>query len=177
MIDSYSYPADQFILIGRVAKAHGLKGEVKFHPFSGEADNINQYRRLVLVNKTGRKSLPLDIKKSRVAGKAAIIHIDGIESREKAEEIYGMGVLIYKEDLPNLDKNEFYYHDLIGLPVQTTDGTLLGKVIRIFSNGAQEVMEIRKSGHHHLIPVVQDIVIHHDEEKIIIAPPPGLLDL
>ncbi len=177
MTDFFSFPADKFILIGKVVKAHGLKGEVKIHSFSGQPGHFNNYQRLILVDTDGRLSSSLEIIKYRVTGKSAIIQRDGIDDRNQAERICSMGVLINKSDLPNLRNNEFYYHELIGLPVQTKDGKQLGKVDNIFSNGAQEIMEIKGEGEHYLIPVVQDVIIDLDTDKIIIAPPPGLLDM
>lgn len=177
MTDSFSFPADIFILIGKVAKAHGLKGEIKIHPFSGQPGNIGDYQKVVLVDKAGRLSSPLAVKKSRAAGKIAIVQLDGIDDRNQAEHVCSMGVLIYKTDLPQLESNEFYYHELIGLSVQTEDGKLLGKVDNIFSNGAQEIMEIKGKGQHYLVPVIQGVILNHDKNKIIIAPPPGLLDI
>jgi len=177
MTDFFPFPADKFILIGKVVKAHGLRGEIKIHSFSGQPAHFNNYQRLVLVDTNGRLTSALEIIKCRVTGKTAIVQLDGIDDRNQAERICSMGVLIDKTDLPNLTNNEFYYHELIGLPVQTEDGKQLGKVDNIFSNGAQEIMEIKGEGEHYLIPVVQDVIIDLDTDKIIIAPPPGLLDM
>jgi len=177
MIDSFSFPAEKFILIGKVVKAHGLRGEIKIHSFSGQPANLSNYKQLVLVDKDGHLSPPLQIKKSRAVGKIGIVQLANIDNRTQAERICSMGVLIDKKELPQLNGNEFYYHELIDLPVQTEDGRLLGKVINIFFNGAQEIMEIRGKGQHYLIPVIQDVIVYRDKNKIIIAPPPGLLDI
>ncbi len=177
MAKEYSFPADIYLLIGKVGKAHGLKGEISINPFSRQPDNIDHYSHLILVDEDGHLSHPLKIIKSRVARNVSIVQFEGIEDRNQAEQIRSMGVLVNKADLPELEQNEFYCNDLIGLNVQTDEGKQLGKVTNIFSNGAQEVIEIHGNGRHYMIPIIKDVITHQDNNKIIIVPPPGLLDM
>lgn len=177
MTDSFSFPANTFILVGKVVKPHGLQGEIKIFSFSGQPDNFDGYKRLQFVDFSGHISPPYRVAKSRVSGKVVIVKLDGISDREKADAICSMGVLVHKADLPRLDSNEFYYHEFIGLSVQTEDGKKLGEIDNIFFNGGQEIMEIQGEGQHYLVPLLDELIINQDKNKIIIAPPPGLLDI
>ncbi len=177
MSDSYSFPEEEYILIGKVIKAHGLRGEIKINPFSGQPTNLNHYPKLVLVNKEGQLSSNLAVQKSRATGKITIVKLAEVDDRNGAEKLCGMGVLIHKDDLPQLGENEFYYHQFINLTVKTDKGIELGIVSNIFSNGAQDIMEIEGTDRQYLVPILKDIIVSHDDNCIIIAPPPGLLDL
>lgn len=176
MADDFSYPKDTFILIGKVAKVHGLKGEIKVYPYSEQPENIKAYKNLVLVAKDGKRSNPIKIVQSRVQKKLAIVRLDSIKSREQAEALIGFGVLLDKAELPAIDKNSYYWQDIIGKNAITETGSLLGKVESLFNNGAQDILVIA-GDEEYLIPVTKEILIDISEEDIVINPPPGLLDI
>ena len=129
----YVYPEDKYILIGAVTKAHGMRGEVKILCFSGEPEQVSDYKSVVLISRKGALSPVLAIKKTRPQGKVAITLLETVLDRNGSEAIEGMGVLLNREDLPEVDDDEYYWHQLIGKPVVDTDGTLLGKIDNIFS--------------------------------------------
>lgn len=174
----YVYPEDKYILIGTITKAHGMRGEVKILCFSGEPEQISDYENLVLVDRKGTLSPVLAVKKARPQGKIAITLFDTISDRNGSESVEGAGVLIHKDDLPEIDEDEYYWHQVIGKSVVNTSGDVLGKVDSIFSNGAQDIMVLKKRrGHDVMIPIVADIVLDTDGEQVVIDPPVGLLDM
>ena len=177
MTDDFHYPADSFILIGKVIVPHGLKGEIKIFSFAGQPENIQHYKKLILVSPSGKLSQPYSVEKCRVKGKSAIVHLASISDRNSAEAITGMGVLILKEDLPQPGEDEFYLSQLEGLTVVTVDGLSLGTVTSIMSNGAQDLLVVQDKDEEYLIPILDSIIIQRDAEKIVIAPPPGLLEI
>lgn len=177
MTDDFHYPADSYILIGKVIVPHGLKGEIKIFSFAGQPENIQHYKNLVLVSPSGILSQPYSVNKCRVKGKSAIVHLASINDRNSAEAITGMGVLILKEDLPQPGEDEFYLRQLEGLTVVTVDGLCLGTVTSIMSNGAQDLLVVQDKDEEYLIPILDSIIIQRDAEKIVIAPPPGLLEI
>jgi len=173
----YSYPDEDFLLLGKVAKAHGMRGQVKIFPFSGQPENIEGYRELVLVGSTGRLSPPLAVLSCRVQGKMVITTLASINSRDKAEHIEGMGVLLARKDLPEPAENEFYYHQYIGKRVRDIREQNIGKIRTVFSNGMQDIMVIDSGSREILVPVSETIIIREAADEIIIDPPPGLLEL
>jgi 16S rRNA processing protein RimM len=177
MTDDFLYPAASHLLIGKVLEPHGLKGEVKIFSFAGQPENIQHYKKLVLVTPSGQLSPPYSMVKCRIKGKSAIVQLSSVRDRNGAEAITGMGVLILKEDLPQPGKDEFYLYPMEGLPVVTTQGRRLGTVTHIFSNGAQDLLVVQDNDEEYLIPILDTIIIHRDAEKIIIEPPPGLLEI
>lgn len=177
MADVFPFPDDTFVLIGKIAKPHGLRGEVKLHAFSDEPETLLQYSRVVLVDNSGRLSSVLKIERSRLQGKTAVFKLETVDDRDGAEAIYGNGILLDKKDLPAVEEDEYYWHQLNNLPVFTDAGVELGKVSTIFSNGAQDIMVVKDRHHEYLIPFLDTIVKEYSKERIVVDPPPGLLEI
>lgn len=180
MTTDFNYPVATHLLIGKSIAAQGLRGEVVIASFSGQPENMRDYRRLFFVSAQGILSGPFAIDKYRVKGKTAIVQLAAITERNAAETLVGQGVLIYKDDLPTPGADEFYVYQWEGLTVVTDQGRELGTVKTIFSNGAQEILVVKGqavTSEEFLIPVMKDIILHQDGQKIVIAPPPGLLEM
>lgn len=177
MQHQYSYPEDRYILIGTVVKPQGLHGEVSIHAFSGQPENLNNYKSLYLVDKAGEISPRLKIESLRIQKGKAIVLFDRVGDRSFAEKLVGMGVLLNRDDLPALADDEFYWHQLSGCDVYTVDGQHLGTLTTVFSNGAQDVMVIQENDQEFLIPLTPSLIVEQNKEKLVIDPPPGLLEI
>lgn len=173
----YQYPEDRYILIGTVTRAQGLHGEVSIHALSGQPGNFREYPRLFLVDSSGELSPELLVTAFRVQKGKAVIRFDRVTDRTHAEKLAGMGVLLAKADLPELADDEFYYHQLTGLPVRTTAGQSLGTIHTVFSNGAQDVMMIIGDDNEYLVPLTAGMITEQNSEEVVIDPPPGLLEI
>lgn len=174
---NYTFSEETYVLIGSVSKAHGMKGEVKIYAYSEQPENISNYQKVFLIDRNGKISPQLKIEKSRPQGKMAITFLETINNRDRAEQIEGMGVLLLKEDLPDVAQDEYYWYQLIGKEVVDPTGNVLGHVKELFSNGAQDILVISTDDNDMLIPLVEDIVLGTSDEQIVIDPPPGLIDL
>ena len=84
-----------------------------------------------------------------------------------------------KSDFPELDSNEYYWHQLKGSVVMTETGQELGTVTKLFNTTAHDIMVVTGAGHEFMIPLQGDIIREIDAQggKIIISPPPGLLEI
>ena len=177
MAENYSYPAGEYVLLGKVAKAHGLRGEVKIFSFSGQPENFHGYKEIVLVDTSGKLSIPLVIENVRIQGKTAIAKLTSVNSRERAEEIEGMGVLLAENLLPETAEGEYYWYQYEGKAVLDLNGQTIGRVESLFFNGAQDVLVVKSGKEEILIPVTKSIIVRETAEGLIVNPPPGLLDL
>lgn len=177
MTEDYSYPTDKYVLLGKVAKAHGLRGEVKIFSFSGQPENFCGYKEVILVNSSGNLSPAFTVEKFRVQGKTVIVRLASVNSRDKAEEIEGMGVLLAKNLLPDTTEDEFYWYEYEGKLVSDQNGRTIGRVQSLFNNGAQDIMVVKSAKGEFLIPVTKSIIVRETTEELIVNPPPGLLDL
>jgi 16S rRNA processing protein RimM len=177
MKQDYSFPTEDFLFLGKITKAHGMRGEVKISPCSGQPVNIKAYKELVLVDTKGKLTAPLAVLSCKIQGKTAIARLDSIADRNQAEGVEGLGVLIAKKHLPELTEGEFYWHQYIGKTVTDLNKRDIGKIETIFSNGTQDIMVIRAGEQEILVPISKTIVVKEGAEKITINPPPGLLEL
>lgn len=174
---SFPFDPETYLLIGKVTKAHGLRGELKVYPFSQQPENFKQYKEVFLVHENGKMSPPLAVRKSRQQGNLVIALLDSVSDRTAAEMVVGMGILVLKSAVKPVGQDEFLWFQLIGLPVKTEDGTLCGTVEDIFSNGAQDLLVVHNGDAEYLIPILEDFIVRHDEHEVVIAPPPGLLEI
>lgn len=177
MEEEYRFPTDLYLLLGRVTKAHGLRGEVKLFLHSGQPENLGEYRELHLVDRRGLINGPFAVLRHRLQGKGAIVLLKTIDDRSRAEEIEGRGVLLAKSLLPELDTDEYYWHRLLGKTVVDGQGKSVGTIERLFHNGAQDVLVITAGKREILIPMTKSIVIGETETTVIVDPPSGLLEL
>lgn len=176
MVADFTFSED-YVLVAKIAGPHGLKGDLKLQCFSDSIETMLEYSRLFLVDIQGHLSPALQIQKCRLQGKTVVIKLEGIDDRNKAEELHGKGVLVRKEDLPALAEDEYYWYQLLHLPVTTAEGQKLGVIDSIFSNGAQDVMVVKDGNTELLVPIVDSIIKEHTKTGVVITPPPGLLEI
>jgi 16S rRNA processing protein RimM len=167
------------ILVGKIIKSHGLKGEVKALPFSGCPENFNNYPGVVLVDPDSGVARSYTISRSRGQADFVILMLEGVTNRDDADLLAGRQLWIDKGNFPKLAPGEYYWFELEGMRVYTVDGRELGVVTSIFNNRAQDVLVVTGGEREFLIPVIEEIVRRRDDKKriLVVAPMPGLLDL
>ena len=77
--------AGKCILLGKITRPHGIRGEVKVHPFSGQPGNFLEYREILLGAEGQEERIPYRVEQSRVQGRLAVLRLDGSDRRAKAE--------------------------------------------------------------------------------------------
>jgi len=168
---------DSVVRIGYVARPHGVRGGLRIALDNPQSETLETTRRLLLDNGAERRAYT--IIKAAPAGRGGLrIELYGIATREAAEALQGAVVLIATADLPPESAGEFYTYRAIGCEVYTTDGSLIGKVSRIFPTGANDVLVIDHDGSEVLVPVIADVIkqLDLDRRVITIEALPGLLD-
>ncbi|HAJ45322.1 MAG TPA: 16S rRNA processing protein RimM [Alphaproteobacteria bacterium] len=126
------------ILIGRIAAAHGLRGEVKLLCFAADPLAIARYGALMAGD--GRS---LVLAAARQAGDHLIASFKGVADRTTAEALRGVELYVARAQLPPPEEDEYYLADLIGCSVCGPDGTLAGEVVGVPSFGAGDILDIR----------------------------------
>lgn len=153
----------QFIVVGKVSAAFGVKGWLKIQSFTDPADNILHFKPWYL--QTREHDHPWKIVKvlgGRAHGKQVVVQLEGIHDRNQAELIRGLDIAIKREQLPDTEGDGFYWIDLVGLKVTNRDGVLLGVVESILETGANDVLVVR-GDKERLIPyVVEQFVLDID---------------
>jgi len=131
--------SDALLMVGRVAGAFGIKGEVRITTFTADPLALVDYK--TLLREDGSTGLTLT--GGRVAKGGVVVRAQEIETREQAEAARGLRLYIPRELLPDTeDEDEFYVADLVGLDVVGVDGEALGRVKSVHDFGAGDLLEI-----------------------------------
>jgi 16S rRNA processing protein RimM len=130
--------SERMILVGRVAGAFGVRGEVRITPYTAEPDALLAYRELA--DEGGTPVLTL--LSGRVAGDSLVARARDVETREAAEALRGLRLFIPRSRLPKAEDDEFYLADLIGLAAVAPGGETLGEVKSVQNFGAGDLLEI-----------------------------------
>jgi 16S rRNA processing protein RimM len=130
------------ILVGRVAGAFGVKGEVRITTFTAEPMALVGYRDLK--REDGAPALTLT--GGRAAKGGIIVRAREVETREQAEALRGLKLYIPRDVLPEPEEDEFYVTDLIGLAVETPAGEPLGRIKEVRDFGAGDLLEVQPEG-------------------------------
>ena len=164
------------ILLGRIAGAHGIRGEVLVHTFTEAPENIGAYG--ALSDASGARQFKLRI--VRVTPKGVIARVAGIDDRNAAETLKGIELYVDRARLPAAADGEFYYADLVGLTVVDTEGKMLGNIAAVQNFGAGDLLEIRLSGSSktELVPFRDAFVPEVDlaAHRVVVVLPSASLD-
>ncbi|GBE13627.1 ribosome maturation factor RimM [bacterium BMS3Bbin14] len=169
--------AGEYVLIGKVAKPHGIKGEIKVYPYSGQQDNFLGYKKIFLAAGEDGVRIPYTVESSRVQGKLALLRLSGVSTRNDAEGLIGSAVWLRRRDLPGLKKGEYYWSDLVGKRAVTDEGRELGLVKSVMTTAAHDILTVTDHGHEYLIPLAGGFLVRLDENEVVLNLPPGLLEI
>jgi 16S rRNA processing protein RimM len=166
------------VTVGRIGRAHGIKGEVGIDVRTDEPDR--RFADGATVVTDAKVSRTLTIASSRWHSGKLLVKFAEVPDRTAAEQLRNL-VIQYEidEDERPEDPEEYYDRDLIGLAVRTTDGAEVGEVTDVVHLPAQDLLEIRRTaGNLVLVPMVEELVpeIDIDKRYVVVADRPGLLD-
>lgn len=151
--------SEEFIPVGKISGAFGVKGWVKVYSFTDPRTNILQYSPLFL----SRQGEWIEIKVSggHLQGKGVVMGIANVTDRDQVQPLIGAELAIRKDQLEPIEEDEFYWADLVGLKVENLDGEQLGEVDHLLETGANDVLVVKAAGldKDRLIPFVLDEVV------------------
>lgn len=134
--------AKRQVLLGHIAGAHGIRGEVLIKSHTAEPEGIGAYG--PLTDETGTRTFTLRV--VRVTAKGVIARIAGVCDRTAAETLSGLRLYVDRDRLPAAADGEFYHEDLIGLEARDANGDGIGEVVGVHCYGAGDLLEIRMPG-------------------------------
>ena len=168
------------MILGEITGHHGVKGWVKVKSYTRPIEQIFDYREWYLSEKKSIRIKsnwvsparlgPLKLKFSQQKGKVLLACFSGVESRSDAADLVGKMIEVPQEALPELEKGEYYWSQLIGLQVDNTEGIQLGRVDHLLETGANDVLVVTNVGAdgeavERLLPWIEDVVISVDLEQ------------
>ena len=172
---------DETYQLGYLIKTHGLRGQMVAH---FDVDDVSAYTKLKTVYLTlagaPTKLVEHQIEKVQPqSGNKVLLKLRGIERIEDAEPLRGSQLHLPLTALPELEEDQFYFHDVIGFTV--VDETLgpLGTVENFYELPQQDMLAMSYQGQEVLIPVVDELISHadHAKKEIYVNLPDGLLDV
>lgn len=148
------------ISVGKIVNVRGLRGEIKVLPHTNVE---NMFEKLKSVNISGAEYKIVSVK--HIKNCVALL-LETVDTIEKATDLVGNELFVKEENMPKLEKGDYYLKDLIGLEVTDVTEGALGKLTNVFFTGANDVYEITaKDGKTSLIPAVFEFIKEIDIDK------------
>jgi 16S rRNA processing protein RimM len=165
-------------LVGRIARAHGLRGQVIVNLDTDFPETRFQPGAELFIERGGA-TIALRLTTVRFHGDRPIVGIEGVTTIDDAEALAGSELRVPADRLFPLPAGSFYRHDLVGCRVETRDGQAVGTVSGVEGTMAGSRLVIDGARGEILIPLANDIctTIDVDGKRIVVEPPEGLLDL
>jgi 16S rRNA processing protein RimM len=172
------------LVVGQVSKVHGTKGEVFVWPLTDRPEEVlGPGRQLLSGDEDGALAAAeaaLVVERSRSFKRGFLVKFEGVQTREDAEALGRRYLLVPAAELAPLEEGEVFYHQLLGLLVETEAGEVVGRVREVFETEPAHLLEVKaETGKVHLIPFAERLIVELDVEagRLVIRPPPGLLEL
>lgn len=152
-----------FISIGKIVGSHGIQGAVKVYSYA-ESFSVFKTGITVLVKNPDDSTIKdYRIKWSAPHSRFVLLLFEGIDSRVPADNLKGFELFINKADLPELEKDTYYWNDVIGLLVYSSDDNYIGRVESIIQTGANDIyIVVDEKNNEVLIPAIESVVLHID---------------
>lgn len=168
-------PSQTLILVGRVAGAFGVRGEVRIAAYTEDPLTLTKFK--VLTRQDGSPALTLTT--ARAAKDGVVARCVGIDTKDAADALRGLRLYVPRSTLPEPDEDEFYLADLIGLAVRhVATNDLIGKIKSVQNFGADDLLEITPAlgGQTWYLPFTRAAVPEVKiAEGLVLVDPPALV--
>jgi 16S rRNA processing protein RimM len=177
-VDADRQDWDAMALVGRIARAHGNRGDVIVNPESDFPEARFRPGSVLTIRRGGRVE-HLTIETARLQQGRPVLHFAGVDSMDAAEALAGLELKVAADALTALGDGQYYRHDLVGCRVETRSGTIVGTVQRVEGDAGQDRLVVEGPRGEVLIPMAAEICVRIDvgAAVIVIDPPAGLLEL
>ena len=174
--------APEFLIVGRVRKAHGVRGELVVEPITDTPEDVFAPGRRVLAG-THDGDIDKDRRELRVAavrpmGDGLLVTFEGISDRTTADQWRGRYFLLPVGEVPAPDESEVYVHELRGMDVVLVSGEHIGTVAEVYQLPQGLAIDVQRARGTVMIPFSEQAVTSVDRNGRVITvdPPAGLLD-
>ena len=169
--------SDKYLQVGAITSTHGIKGEVKVFPTTDDASRYDELDEVFL--DTGKELMPLHIAGVKYFKQYVIVKFKEFKDINEIEPYKGKNIYVDREHAVDLDEDEYFVADLLGLKVVTDEGEDFGELTDVLFTKANDVYTVtRPDGKEVLIPAIEECIldIDLDKEVMTIHIMPGLLD-
>lgn len=164
------------VVVGRIARPHGLRGEVLVHPET-DFPELRFAEGASLFARRGAVVVRLEIDRARAHAGRPLIGFRGLDTLDAVEALGRSDLRIPEADLAPLPDGEYYWYQFVGAPVTTEAGDEVGRVVRVEPTGGAGVLIVQRGDEEVQIPLSPVLCPVLQPDRIVVRPPEGLLDL
>ena len=146
-----------FVLIAKIGKTRGLKGEFFLRSFAEKFETLRSFEKFFCMKSSSMEEISFEYIKE--SNNNIIAKIESIDDIEDIKSFGQKDIYILKSELPLLDKNEAYWFELEKMQVINLEGQNLGNVKSVNNFGANDILEVNKKNNTLLIPFIRNRVI------------------
>lgn len=171
-------PERETVLVGRLLRAHGIRGELKIEIHSDNPERFERGSELILV-RPGRRPEKVRVARFRLTRGGGIIGLAGCETRDAAEELQGGRLEVARSDVPAAPPGFYYHYELVGCRCFGAEEGDLGEVIDLVEDGGGHLLRLERGEQEILVPFVEEFLVRVDVEnaRIDLRLPPGLVEI
>jgi 16S rRNA processing protein RimM len=166
------------VLVGRIARPHGLRGQVAINADTDFVEARFRVGETLWVQREGRRE-QLTIASARFQNGHPVVAFEGLTRIDDVERLAGLELRIPEDALQPLERGQYYQHQLVGCMVETAEGAPVGTVRGVEGGPGSSLLVVQGERSDILIPLAAVICVEIDvgSRRIRIDPPEGLLDL
>lgn len=167
---------NDYLQVGVITSTHGIRGEVKVFPTTDNPERFEYLKNVVL--DTGKTFIPLEIEGVKYFKQFVILKFKGINNINDIEKYKKMPLLVSREDAVDLEEDEYFMADMIGMDVVLEDGSKFGTLKDIMETGANDVYVVDAEKHGEvLLPAIKECIIdvNIEENKMVVHLMDGLI--
>jgi 16S rRNA processing protein RimM len=167
------------IVVGRVRKPHGLKGEVSIFPLTDDPEGVFvSGRSLFLLDLRGDVVGEVAVTQSRVYHRECLVKFAGHNERATVDDYRGRFLAVRREELPPLEEGEVYLQELVGYAVRDEADEALGLVSAVYDLPQGPTIEVQGPEREFMLPFRTEYVKQTDRagRRLVVSVPPGLMD-
>lgn len=169
---------ENFLNVGKIVNTHGLKGEVKVVRITDFEDRFEPGNTLYFFYENSKDPIQLKIQTHRMHKQFDLLQFESYDSINQVEDFKRGMLAISRDQTETLTDGDYYYYEIIGCNVETTEGEALGEIVEVLAPGANDVWIVRRANQKDLlIPYIDQVVKEVDTvaKKVVIEPMEGLL--
>ena len=169
---------ENMLRVGVITSPHGIKGEVKVFPTTDDAKRFKELKEVIL--DTGKEYIPMEIEHVKFFKNMVILKFKGYDNINEIEKYKSKDLLITRDQAVDLEPDEYFITDLIGLAVVSDQGVELGTLKDVLETGANDVYVVAmKDGKELMLPAIGDCILNVDLEqrRMEVHVLEGLMDL
>lgn len=157
----------KLVAVGRLGRAHGVRGEVRLDPLGGLPRGLEGYTRFYLGDRNGSRIVALE--SWRPSGRHLLVKLDGVDTPEAVRAVSGATLYVVRAEMPPLEPGEYYHVDLLGCAVRDEEGRDLGSVVDVLATVSYDLLVVDSGGREWMVPVVDQHVPTLDLERRVIV--------